>query len=259
LIDRLKILNIWVDVVNREMAQERVRRFLNYGKRPYSIFASNPEKNFSFAKDPQLLETFRMADLLLPDGVGIVWAAKILYGVNLDRVPGAEFIFDICALAAKERYGIFIYGSKEETNKTAVDKLQKQFSDMQVAGRSNGYVSQSEMPDLIDYINKSRAKILFLALGSPKQEKWFSTYHHELEHVKVCQCIGGTLDTIAGNVKRAPEFWQRVSLEWFYRLLIQPSRIRRQKILPLFVTAVLKDKLRQLISEFKLKRLNTPH
>ena len=125
MIDRLKILNIWVDVVNREMAQERVRRFLNYGKRPYSIFASNPEKNFSFAKDPQLLETFRMADLLLPDGVGIVWAAKILYGVNLDRVPGAEFIFDICALSAKEGHGIFIYGAREETNKKAVYILQK--------------------------------------------------------------------------------------------------------------------------------------
>ena len=115
------------------------------------------------------------------------------------------------------------------------------------------------MPNLLDYINKSRAKILFLALGSPKQEKWFATYHRELKHVKVCQCIGGTLDTIAGNVKRAPEFWQRFSLEWFYRLMIQPKRIRRQKILPLFAIAVLKDKLRQLISEFKLKHLKTPH
>ena len=122
-------MNIWVDAVNREMAQERVLHFLNYGKRPHSIFASNPEKNFSFSKDSQLLETFRTADLLLPDGVGIVWAAKILYGAKLDRVPGAEFIFDICALAAKEGHGIFIYGAKEETNKTAVDKLQKQFND----------------------------------------------------------------------------------------------------------------------------------
>ena len=136
---------------------------LNHGKRPHSIFASNPEKNFSLAKDPQLLETFKAADLLLPDGVGIVWAARILYGVHLDRLPGAEFIFDTCVLAAEEGHSIFVYGAKEDTNKTAVEKLRKQFNDIKIAGRAKGYLSQSEMPDLIKYINKSGAKILFLA------------------------------------------------------------------------------------------------
>jgi N-acetylglucosaminyldiphosphoundecaprenol N-acetyl-beta-D-mannosaminyltransferase len=241
------------------MAQEKVCHFLKYGNRVHSIFASNPEKSFSLPKDPQLLETFKNADLLLADGIGIVWAARILYGAKLDRVPGAEFIFDICDLAAKEGYGIFIYGAKEETNKKAVNKLRKQFKDLKVVGRSNGYVSQSGMPNLLDFINKSGAKILFLALGSPKQEKWFETYNCQLKHVRLCQCIGGTLDTIAGNVKRAPEFWQRFSLEWLYRLIIQPTRIKRQKILPLFVLAVLKDKFTQLISEFKLMLQKTPH
>lgn len=245
--DRLKILNIWVDAIDREMATKKVYHFLNYGGRPHSIFASNPEKNFSFSKDHQLLETFRTADLLLPDGMGMVWAARILYGAQLDRIPGAEFIFDICDLAAKEGHPIFIYGANEETNKTAVVKLKKQFRNLEIAGRSNGYVSQSEIPDLLDCINKSRAKILFIALGSPKQEKWFAAYQHQLEHVKVCQCIGGTLDTIAGNIKRAPEFWQKHCLEWFYRLMTQPKRISRQKILPLFAMGVLKEKISQLI------------
>ena len=123
----------------------------------------------------------------------------------------------------------------------------QQFHYLKVAGRCNGYISDAEMPALINRINKSRAEVLFIALGTPKQEKWFAKYHRELKYVKVCQCIGGTLDAIAGNVKRAPEIWQKFSLEWLYRLITQPSRIRRQMILPLFVFAVFKMKLKHLI------------
>ena len=244
--ERLNILDIWVDPVDRHEAINRVEGFLRKGERPHTVFAANPEKNFSVPKDPILYETFKNADLLIPDGVGIVWAARILFGVRLERVPGSEFIFDICRLAADNGSGIFIYGAKEESNKTAVNRLKKQFDYLKVAGRCNGYISDAKMPDLIDRINKSRAEVLFLALGSPKQEKWFAKYHHELKYIKVCQCIGGTLDIISGNVKRAPEIWRKFSLEWLYRLINQPVRIRRQKFLPLFAFEIFKVKLKHL-------------
>jgi N-acetylglucosaminyldiphosphoundecaprenol N-acetyl-beta-D-mannosaminyltransferase len=221
-----------------------VEGFLRKGGRPHTVFSANPEKNFSVPKDPTLYKTFKNADLLLPDGVGILWAARILFGARLERIPGSEFIFDICRLAAENGCGIFIYGAKEESNKAAVNRLKKQFHYLKVAGRCNGYISNAEMPALINRINKSRAEVLFLALGSPKQENWFAKYRHELKYIKVCQCIGGTLDTIAGNVKRAPKIWQKYSLEWLYRLITQPSRIRRQIILPLFVFAVFKMKFK---------------
>ena len=245
--ERLNILSIWVDPVDRYEAINRVEEFLQKGGKPHTIFAANPEKSFSVPKDPQLLETFRTADLLLPDGAGIVWAARILYGVRLARVPGSEFIFDICEIAEKKSSGIFVYGAKESTNRTAVEILIKRYPALKIVGRSNGYVKDSEFPILIDQINNSHAEILFLALGSPKQENWFARHHRKLKYIKVCQCIGGTLDTIAGNVKRAPATWQRFSLEWLYRLISQPSRIKRQKILPLFIMAVLKMKLKHLI------------
>jgi N-acetylglucosaminyldiphosphoundecaprenol N-acetyl-beta-D-mannosaminyltransferase len=248
LINRLNILDIWVDPVDRFEAINRVEGFLRNGKRPHTVFAVNPEKNFSVPKDPTLYETFKNADLLLPDGVGIVWAARILFGNRLKRVPGSDFIFDICRLAAKNRCGIFIYGAGEKTNKIAADKLEKKIPGLIIAGRSHGYTHQSEMAQLLDCINKSQAKILFLALGSPKQENWFAKYHHGLKYVRVCQCIGGTLDTIAGNVKRAPKLWQNSSLEWLYRLISQPHRIRRQKVLPIFIFSVLLAKARQFIS-----------
>jgi len=242
--DRLNILNIWVDPLNREKALARVESFLETGDRPHSVFAANPEKNFSVPKDPVLYKTYKEADLLLPDGIGIVLAARVLHGARLTRVPGSEFIYDICQLAAQKGYGIFIYGAKEEVNRDSAEKLQKRYPNMNIAGRSNGYVKEADMDELIDKINRSRAQILFLALGSPKQEKWFATHKAALKTVRVCQGVGGTLDTIAETVKRAPEFWQRLSLEWFYRLISEPKRIKRQKVLPLFAAMVLLEKVR---------------
>ena len=249
--DRLNILNIWVDPVNKEEAIGRVKSFLKSGNRPHSIFASNPEKNFAVPKDPLLYDTFKKADLILPDGIGMVLAARILYGARLTRVPGSEFIFGICELAAQKGYKIFIYGAKEEVNRAATETLKRRYAGLEISGRSNGYVKDEEMPDLINRINKSEAEILFLALGSPKQEKWFAAYKHALKNVKICQGIGGTLDTIAGNVKRAPELWCRYSLEWLYRLISEPKRIKRQKVLPIFVVMILIAKMKSFFKVHK--------
>jgi N-acetylglucosaminyldiphosphoundecaprenol N-acetyl-beta-D-mannosaminyltransferase len=235
---RLKILDIWVDPVNREQAIDHVRGFLK-GKKPCSIFSANPEKNFSVPKDPKLYEVFKNADLLIPDGIGIVLAARLLHGAKLRRVPGVDLMKDVCCLAERESKSVFLYGAREEVNQTAANKLQLEFPGLQIAGRSNGYVSESKMSELIFRINESGAAILFLALGSPRQEKWFASHAAELKHVRVCQGIGGTLDTIAGTVKRAPIIWQYFSLEWLYRLLSDPMRIGRQKVLPLFALKVL--------------------
>lgn len=244
---RLKILNIWVDNITKEEALEKVKTFVEKGNRPHMIFASNPEKNFSVPKDPVLYETFRDADILLPDGIGMVLAARIIYGHKLKRIPGAEFFFDVCELAQKEGYRVFVYGSKEEVNRKATDYLKSKYPELNIVGRSNGYVSEEDMGQLIEKINESKAQILFIALGSPKQEKWLTKYKDQLKYVRVCQGVGGTLDTIGGSVKRAPEFWQRVGLEWFYRLITEPKRIKRQKVLPLFALLVLKEKIKSFI------------
>lgn len=245
--DRLKILNIWVDPVDRKKAIQRVKTFLERGTRPHAVMAANPEKNFSVPKNPVLYDTFKHADLLLPDGMGVVLAARILYGINLERVPGSEFIFEICDIAAKGSYKVFIYGAKEEVNNKAVDELRNRYPNLNIVDRANGYVKESEMPGLINRINASKAEILFLALGSPKQEKWFATHKNRLRHVKVVQGVGGTLDTIAGTVKRAPEVWCKFQLEWLYRLIKEPKRIKRQKVLPIFAAIVLITKFKLMI------------
>jgi len=156
--------------VDRKEAIQRVKNFLAKGTRPHAIIAANPEKNFSVPKDAVLYDTFKNADLLLPDGIGVVLAARILYGVDLERVPGSEFIFDICNIAADGSYKVFIYGATEDVNKKVVDELKNRYPDLKIVGRANGYVKESGMLDLIGRINASKAEILFLALGSPKQE-----------------------------------------------------------------------------------------
>jgi N-acetylglucosaminyldiphosphoundecaprenol N-acetyl-beta-D-mannosaminyltransferase len=244
---RLSILDIWVDPVNRDEAIDRVRSFLRSDDRPHSIFASNPGKQFSVPRDPALYECYRRADLLLPDGIGMVKAAKLLYGVEFSRLAGSDFIFDICRLAQEQGKGVFVYGAKEEVNARSCEVLAERFPGLKIVGRANGYLKDEDMPGLIDRINESGAAVLFLALGSPKQEKWFAKYKDRLDHVRVVQGLGGTLDTIGGTVKRAPAFWCRHNVEWLYRLLSEPKRIARQRLLPIFAWLVafkwLKEKL----------------
>jgi N-acetylglucosaminyldiphosphoundecaprenol N-acetyl-beta-D-mannosaminyltransferase len=245
---RLKILNVWVDQVNMDQALARVSDFVERGSRPHTVFAVNPEKNFSVRQAPLLYQTFRNADLLIPDGIGVVLAARILYGAKLSRVPGADLMENICKISAEKGYKVFIYGTKEEVSQKATEELQRRYPGLQVAGRAHGYLKEEEMDNLVRQINESGAVILFLALGSPKQEKWFATYKNLLKNVRVCQGVGGTLDTLAGAVKRAPEIWCKFGLEWLYRLFSDPKRLKRQKVLPIFTFLIIREwfKLREI-------------
>lgn len=245
MVRRLKILNIWVDPLTMEQALDRVTQFVQQGSCPHAVFAANPEKNYSVPQDPELHEIFRNADLLVPDGIGVVLAARLLFRAHLSRVPGVELMEQICRLSAEKGFRIFLYGAREEVNREAEVVLKLRYPGLVVAGRSSGFVTEEQMPELIRNINESHADILFIGLGSPRQEKWYATYRDQLSTVRVCQGIGGTLDAITGNVKRAPAFWCRLNLEWLYRLLKEPSRLKRQKVLPLFAFQVLSVWIRQ--------------
>ena len=235
---RLKILSIWVDPITEKESIEKIETILETGTKPHAIFASNPEKSFSVPKDPELYKAFKNADILLPDGIGMVIAAKLLYGIKVERVAGFETFLNICKIAAKKDKGVYLYGAKEEVSKKAADLLIKRYPGLKISGRSNGYVTENEMDDLVKKINESGADVLFMALGSPRQEKWFTKYKDSLKNIKICQGVGGSLDVIAGNVKRSPDIWIKYNVEWLYRLLAEPKRIKRQIVLPIFVMKI---------------------
>lgn len=229
----MDILGLPVHAVDMEGALAEVDRRIRVGSSPGYILAANPEKVYAVRRNPFLAGFFREAALVIPDGIGIVLAMRWLHGKRISRVAGADLMQLICQRAPEHGYRIFIYGASEEVNAGAVQELQRRHSGIKIVGRANGYVREAEMPELIERINESNADILFIALGSPKQEEWLNRWLPELK-IKVCQGIGGTLDTIVGKVKRAPLGWQRLGLEWLYRLVHQPSRIFRQKVLAQF-------------------------
>ncbi len=237
---RVEVLGVPVDCITETEAVTCVESAM-LGQRPCSILAVNPEKVLRAQRDPALLEGLRSAGLLIPDGIGVVFAVHLLQLGHMSRIPGSELMPTICEHAAKQGRGIFLFGASPEVNEEVGRILPERYPGLKIAGRQHGYVKEDDMPGLIEAINVSRADILFVALGSPKQEYWINRYLPHLK-VKVCQGVGGTFDVIAGRVKRAPLLFRLIHLEWFYRLLSQPSRIFRQTALPMFAYQVLKSK-----------------
>lgn len=244
-IRRVRVHGAPVDAVDMQGALDFVDAKVADRGAPGYIVAVNPEKTFAIQRNRQLEEFVEDASLLIPDGIGVVLAARFLHGARIGRVPGADLMQEICRHSAEKGQRLFIYGASEEVSRDASNVLRRRFPGIMIVGRSNGYVPPEEMEDLIDRINDSAADILFVALGSPKQEEWMKR-HGPMLKVSLCLGIGGTLDTIVGKVKRAPKPFQRLGLEWLYRLLRQPSRARRQATLPLFVWYVLREKTRLL-------------
>jgi N-acetylglucosaminyldiphosphoundecaprenol N-acetyl-beta-D-mannosaminyltransferase len=241
-IQRIRVLDAPVDVINMETALAFVDDRVAAGRPGNYVLAMNPEKTFALRRDRRLGEFFEDAALLLPDGIGVVLAARFLHGARIGRVPGADLMQEICRHAAAKGHRIFIYGASEEVSAAAVLELKRRYPGIRIVGRANGYVAAEAMEALVDEINDSQADILFVALGSPRQENWMRQYGPGLK-VPLCLGIGGTLDTIVGKVRRAPKLFQRLGLEWLYRLAREPSRAARQKVLPLFAWQVLVQRL----------------
>lgn len=238
---RIEILGVPLDCVTMAEALDCAESMIR-GEYPCTILAVNPEKVIRAQGDNKLLEQLRGANLLIPDGIGVVLAARLLGLGYAERVPGSELMPKICERAASKGYTVFLFGANQEVNARVVTTLQDRYPGIRITGSHHGYVTEEEMPSVIAYINKCEADILFVALGSPNQEIWMSRYLHGL-NVKVCQGVGGTFDVIAGRVKRAPVAFRSLHLEWFYRLLSQPSRIFRQTALPMFAFRVLLKRL----------------
>ena len=237
---RIEVLGVPVDRVTMGSAVRYADYWLDNGDRALTIFAVNPEKVIRARTDSKVLQILQGAGLLIPDGIGVVLAARWLGLGGMRRVAGADLMPELCRLAARKGRGVFLYGAKPEVNERAAVVLRQHFPALIIVGRQDGYLPEEEMPLLIQRINSSHADILFVALGSPRQELWMETYLPYL-NVRICQGIGGTLDVLAGAAPRAPELCRRLGLEWLYRLLSDPKRAKRQLALPEFACLVIRE------------------
>lgn len=207
----------------------------------YSV-AINAEKIFMYGRNKKMKQVIDSSILPIPDGSGAVLALKWLHGVDSIRLDLPKAVFQ---LANREHYRMAVIGSTENVNREAYDVLGKQYSGIELVGRMNGFFDNDEI--VKELLRSAKPQIVMLALGSPRQEKFAAMLNKDFPNILFVGC-GGALDVLAGNVTRAPEFFQKNHLEWFYRLVMQPSRIRRQKVLPLFLFKLL---IHVLKSKFK--------
>lgn len=244
-VERIKILGIPVDMVNMNQAMEIFEKLME-SEDCSLIVTPNSEIIVNASRDNELKEIITSADLVIPDGIGLVYASRILGCPLSERVTGIDFLNSVLGWLEQNDKSIYFLGSKPgKDGKPGVAELaaihiKEAFTGLKVAGTHHGYFSRNEEAELIKEINDSGADFLCVALGAPKQEKFIAKYR-EILQVKAAIGVGGSLDVWAGTVKRAPEFYRKHGLEWLYRFIQEPSRYKRIAALPLFMLKVLLD------------------
>lgn len=230
-----KILGIDVSILDYKKLEKSVEKDIKDNKKSF-IVAINPEKILKARKDSNLKELLNSATYQIPDGIGVIYASKIQKGKIKSRVTGIDCMEMLCELSNKKGYKIFMYGAKEKVIIKAKEKLEEKYPKIKIVGTINGYEPDNEK--IIKAINKSKADIIFVAMGSPKQELWITNNMDKL-CVKIYQGVGGSFDVLSGNIKRAPKWIQDNGLEWLYRLVKEPKRIFRQMKLFKFLLLML--------------------
>ena len=201
------------------------------------IFTPNPEIIMHAYKDEEFKGILNSASICTADGIGVVKAAAMLKTPLPERVAGFDLATSIIEYSAEVGKSIFLFGAAPNVAETAAIKLTEKYSNLKIAGIRDGYFKDEETPKIVEQINNSNADILFVCLGAPKQEKWIYANCDKL-NVKLALGLGGALDVFAGVAKRAPKIFIKLNLEWFYRLLKNPSRIGRFMALPKFINIV---------------------
>lgn len=202
------------------------------------ICTVNPEFIIDARRDPTFAAVLQRADLRVPDGIGVLWAAQ-LFGQRLqERVTGSDGIYRICARAAQNGWRVYLLGAAPGVAARAAATLQQLYPSLHIVGTASGNPTDSEWPALQQRLATAQPDILFVAFGHPRQDFWIDRHRHELP-AKVAIGVGGAFDFVAGVTVRAPRWLQRLGLEWLHRLLREPWRWRRMLKLPQFVGLVL--------------------
>ncbi len=243
---KVNVKGVFFDNVNMDEAVEKAMDFLTTDGCDY-IVTPNAEIVQNCIENPENYKIINSSSMTIPDGIGVVYAAKILKTPLKGKVAGCELAERLIEKISKTGDGVYFFGGGKATEsapcvaKQAADKLCEKYPGLVVSGYRDGYFCTDDVPKIIEDINSSGAKLLFVCLGAPKQEKWIYDHRNEL-NAKLAIGLGGSLDVFSGNVKRAPKFFIKYNLEWFYRLVCMPSRIGRMMKLPKFLFGVLLHK-----------------
>lgn len=249
---RITISNIPVDTLTMSQTVQLIDRAITEN-RPIHHVVINAAKVVYAQKDLALKESIVNCDIINADGQSIVWASKILNRPLPERVPGIDLMEELIKLASKKKYKIFFLGAKEAIVKKVVEKYSNLYGEEIIAGYRNGYFEQSEENEIANRIADSKAKILFVAMSSPKKEIFLNTYKNIIR-TPFIMGVGGSFDVVAGFVKRAPLWMQNSGLEWFYRTIQEPRRMWKRYLVgnSKFIYMVFKEKFHQSFKKHSL-------
>ena len=235
---RIDVLGVGFDNVTMEEAVERGMKLLHSDGMHY-VVTPNPEIVEICRENPEANRVINEADLVLPDGIGVIKGAAMLGTPLKERTPGIEFATHLMGRMAEEGLSLYLLGAKPGVAELAAQKLTEKYPGLKIAGTHDGYFKEDA--PVVEAIAASGADCVFVCLGAPKQEFWIRKNGPATGARLLCG-LGGSLDVFAGTVERAPKFWCDHGLEWFYRLCKEPKRIGRMMKLPLFLVHVKQEK-----------------
>ncbi|MBQ7241356.1 MAG: WecB/TagA/CpsF family glycosyltransferase [Firmicutes bacterium] len=235
-----RILGVPFDVLTMTEAVLKVMEMMK-GDKQRIICTPNPEIVVEAQSDKELMGILNQADMVVMDGTGITWAYKKLTGEKAPRIAGYDLVQEVFSAMSKTDYTAYFFGGKPGIAKKAAINMRKKYPGLKIVGFHDGYFTSAEEMKLILELKRLSPDFLLVGLGAPKQEKWI--YNNiRLTGAKIGIGVGGCFDVMSGEVKRAPETMQKMKLEWFYRLIKQPTRAGRMMRLPKFVSMVNKSK-----------------
>ena len=237
---KTEILGVRFDDLTQQEAAQQGRQLLEEDKFHY-VVTPNPEFLLAAEKDPEFRRVLNAADLVLPDGIGVVYSAKILGTPLKERVPGIEFAEAMLSALNDMGGRLYLLGAKPGVAEEAGRRICARYPALVLCGTHDGYFKDEQA--ILPEIAAAKPDLLFVCLGAPKQEKWMARWGRHTG-AKLAIGLGGCLDVFAGNVQRAPERWQKLGLEWAYRLKKEPKRIGRMAKLPLVLVKAASQRIR---------------
>lgn len=232
--DKIDVLGVAFDNLTMDEAVERAWTVMNERRAAY-VVTPNPEIVMRCRADAEAKAAVDGAALTIPDGIGVIYGARMLNTPLKEKIPGIDFTSKLLERMAGEGRCVFLFGSKPGVAEAAAERLRAQYPGLRVAGTNDGYFTDDA--PIVEKINAAAPDLLLVCLGAPKQEKWMHARAPQLD-VGLMIGAGGSLDVFAGTAERAPEGWRKAGLEWLYRLLREPSRIGRMMALPEFLLTV---------------------
>lgn len=225
---RIDLMGCPVDALTMEQTLARIEQIIDAGV-PRQHMAMNANKFLSMASDPELRRVVRNSALVNADGAAIVHAARVLGTPLPERVAGVDIMQRVMAMAPEKGWRIYLLGAKQQVVDDVERIAKERHPGIQIAGSRNGYFEDEDEPEIVAQIREARADVIFVAISSPKKEKFLGRWMSEMR-VPFCMGVGGSFDVMAGVVSRAPRWMQEHSLEWSWRLMQEPRRMWRRNV-----------------------------